>query len=360
MPHATPTRQRRTTPPRPGQPPPRSTTTPPRPGAPPRRAPTQGRGLPPTRQAPTTPSPSRIVPRTGPAPVIFKPPPIQARPSQRPQGQAERGREEQDREARRSEAEARAAEIANQRAREELEQRRREESNRPHREAAERAREEARRRQEITDANLARQSEGSRLAAAQNQRELQQRESQRDADQARATQAQATSFGQGLAGQAETRAGAESREDVLNQQFRRSQSGALTARLLSSLTEGGGGDNIQLPRVDDSAAQAARFGAAKEQIGETTQGSLRALDDVLAGSGFAEAPSGGAEAAIRGNIVRGGGQGLADVTRGNLIAGSEREERANALQFQGDLGRQRDRSQNRLAIQQLLERARLF
>jgi len=136
---------------------------------------------------------------------------------------------------------------------------------------------------------------------------------------------------------------------------------ALAASLQGSLASGGGGGGrVVLPRVNTSAADSARFGAAKEQVGQTTEGALRALDDQLAGAGFAEAPAGGAEAAIRGSVIQGGAQNLTDTTRGNLVAGTELRGRENLAQFQGDLGRQRQQQQQRLALQQLLAQARLF
>jgi len=165
-----------------------------------------------------------------------------------------------------------------------------------------------------------------------------------------------------MARSADSRAGAESSSLLETAALRRQQSQTIIDELTGRLNNIDESPAPILPRVDLSPAHAARMGQAKEQIGETTQGSLSALDDILAEGGFTEAPMGGAEAALRAGVVQQGSRGVADVTRANLIQGAEQEERENALQFQANTNRQRDIQNQRLALLELLERAggRLF
>jgi hypothetical protein len=102
---------------------------------------------------------------------------------------------------------------------------------------------------------------------------------------------------------------------------------------------GGTGTGTPLPteRIavpDTSAAQAAIFNRAKDQVGRTTAGSLTALRSALAGRGLL---GGGAEVKGAANILTGGQQQLGDTTREQAIQEATRQNDFAKLGYQGSI-----------------------
>lgn len=91
--------------------------------------------------------------------------------------------------------------------------------------------------------------------------------------------------------------------------------GAGTAGVLSSATGIGGSSGIPgIAPVDMSASNAATFGAAKDQAGQTGRSQIDSMKGLIGAAGML---GGGAEAAGTRNIVEQAGQGVNDVTRAN-------------------------------------------
>ena len=98
---------------------------------------------------------------------------------------------------------------------------------------------------------------------------------------------------------------------------------------------GGGGVTLPTERIavpDTSAAQAAIFNRAKDQVGRTTSGSMTALRSALASRGLL---GGGAEVKGTANILTGGQQQLGDTTREQAIQEATRQNDFAKLGYQG-------------------------
>jgi len=100
---------------------------------------------------------------------------------------------------------------------------------------------------------------------------------------------------------------------------------------------GGGGSPAAIPHVqapDTSAAQAAVFNRAKDQVGQETSGSLAALRSALAARGLLGA---GLEAKGSANVLMKGQQQLGDTTREQAIQEGQRLSDFAKLGYQGDI-----------------------
>ncbi len=92
-----------------------------------------------------------------------------------------------------------------------------------------------------------------------------------------------------------------------------------------------------IPRVqapDTSAAQAAVFGRAKDQVGEETSGAMAALRSALAARGLLGA---GVEGKATANVLTKGQQQLGDTTREQAIQEGQRLSDFAKLGYQGDI-----------------------
>lgn len=96
----------------------------------------------------------------------------------------------------------------------------------------------------------------------------------------------------------------------------------------------GVGGPVQLKPTDTSAADAARFGRAKDTVGQTTRASLTGLRSALASRG----QLGGAGESHGTSAIFTKGMGdLNEVTRDNAIEGSKRDADRAALEFTGGI-----------------------
>jgi hypothetical protein len=89
-------------------------------------------------------------------------------------------------------------------------------------------------------------------------------------------------------------------------------------------------ERIAVP--DTSAAMAAVFNRAKDQVGQTTTGSLTALRSALASRGLL---GGGVEGKATGNMITAGAGQLADTTREQAIQEGNRQNDFAKLGYQG-------------------------
>jgi hypothetical protein len=122
---------------------------------------------------------------------------------------------------------------------------------------------------------------------------------------------------------------------------------------------GGGSTGVAaIPRVtapDTSAAQAAVFGRAKDQVGQETSGAMTALRSALAARGLLGA---GLEAKGTANVLTKGQQQLGDTTREQAIQEGQRLSDFAKLGYQGDIEqRGQDITQSEGAANRALEAA---
>lgn len=107
-----------------------------------------------------------------------------------------------------------------------------------------------------------------------------------------------------------------------------SGSGAVAGLNSAAGVPGGGGSPIAGPQAPDTtAANAATFGAAKDQAGQTARGSLTALKEELGGRGML---GGGIEGADTASVINTATQGINDQTRQNAVTDANNSEQ-NAL-----------------------------
>lgn len=90
----------------------------------------------------------------------------------------------------------------------------------------------------------------------------------------------------------------------------------------------------QVPRVDSTSASDLAFARAKDRVGASTQGLLKALGDRMGSRGLIGSSIEGNET---GNILQGGGTDLANVASTQATSDVARAERENALSYQGGI-----------------------
>lgn len=100
--------------------------------------------------------------------------------------------------------------------------------------------------------------------------------------------------------------------------------------------------------VDNSAAQAAAFGRAKEMAGQNASAALKALEDVMGARGLHGSSIEGAET---GNILTGGMRQVNDTVRDQTLQSASRAAQVNDRNYAGDITQ---RAQDMQAKQQLL------
>lgn len=86
--------------------------------------------------------------------------------------------------------------------------------------------------------------------------------------------------------------------------------------------------------VDNTAANAARFGQAKDQAGQTARASLTALRDELGGRGML---GGGVEAGATSGLIERAAQGSNDMTRQNAITDANQANENAQLNYTGSI-----------------------
>ena len=112
--------------------------------------------------------------------------------------------------------------------------------------------------------------------------------------------------------------------------------GGVTAGNQVTMGGGGapGGPSSTLAPVDTSAAQAAQFGRAKDQVGQETSGALAGLRSSLGGRGMLGS---GAESRGTSGIINAGQQQLGDTSRQAAITGSDLANQNATTNYQGGI-----------------------
>jgi hypothetical protein len=111
----------------------------------------------------------------------------------------------------------------------------------------------------------------------------------------------------------------------------------------------------QLQHVDTSAANAAAFARAKDQVGQTTKGAMTALKSVLASSGRLGS---GSESRGSASVVNRGAQNLSDVSRQQAITDADIARHEAETNYQGDITQRGQDLESSRAAAELAERAR--